>query len=529
MDASHRRQGHHRPIRVCVLVCSYEGSDSALKAYEGDLVQTPQHFFGEEDEGRYVFHLESVKKATAYRQIRQLVMSGMYDVFYNQCDGAKDEDRAGVEVVQALEEFQVPYTGATSKYYEMSKPDMKVVCHYYGITTAKHVVLEPGDDVAACCASLRFPVIVKHISGYSSVGMDRTCKVAAMPELVKRVAAFIEEYQFALVEEFVKGDEATVLACNDASEPDGVRVFHPVRVSFPPGEDFKHFELKWASYEGMEWKRVSDADPALPSMVDTARRAFKRMMGGVGYGRVDLRIDREDDNRVVFLEINPNCGIMYPFGQEGSADWILRLSPSMKQKEFAMLQIDEALRRNARLKPLYIRKYDPVRGYHLRSTCNISVDTIVFQDEGKEVRLCTKPYVYATFTPADLEDFTLNAWPIGREGHYYALWNHDPAHWRRFNHSCSPNLAFAHNRSLNVRAIRDIKKGEELTMDYRQFMDDTMPAFQCTCGSPNCSGIVTLGSLINTPVCAVKKSTELTPLSKNSIRSIEFSNRDVSV
>lgn len=46
--------------------------------------------------------MKLIKKATAYRQIRQLVMSGKYDVFYNQCDGAKDEDRAGVEVVQAL-------------------------------------------------------------------------------------------------------------------------------------------------------------------------------------------------------------------------------------------------------------------------------------------------------------------------------------------------------------------------------------------------------------------------------------------
>lgn len=491
-----------RPIRVCVLACSYEGSDSTLKEYEQDVVQTPQNFFGPDDAGRYTFHLEFIKKATSYRRIRQLVMSGNYDVFFNQCDGAKDEDRPGVDVVRALEEFQVPFTGAMSDYYEMSKPDMKVVCHYYGIPTARFCVVEPGDVVEDCCAGLTFPVIVKHISGYSSVGMDRTCKVAAMGELVKRVAAFMDEFQFALVEEFISGDEATILACNDASQPDGVRVFHPVQVCFPAGEDFKHFQLKWESWEGMDWKRVPDNDPALAAMEEMARQSFKRMMGGVGYGRVDVRIDRADNNRVVFLEINPNCGIMYPYGQEGSADWILRLSPEMQQKEFAMLQMDEAMRRNDRIKPTYARKFDPVRGYHLRSVRDIPAGTVVFQDEGKAVRLCTKPYVYEHFSTADMEDFKHNAWPIGREGHFYALWNHDPAHWRNFNHSCSPNLAFAENRSLNVRALRAIAKGEELTMDYRQFMDNTMPTFKCTCNASNCEGFVTPGSLMNTPVCS---------------------------
>lgn len=494
-----------KSIRVCVLACSYSGSDSALKEYEEDLIQSPQHYFGEEDAG-YTFHLELIRKATAYRQIRQLVKSGKYDVFYNQCDGAIEEDRAGVEVVQALEGFNVPYTGATSKYYEMSKPDMKMVCHYYGIETAKFAVLEPGDDVANLCAHLQFPVIVKHISGYSSVGMDKSCKVFSMAALVQRVEKFLAEFQFALVEEFIIGDEATVLACADATQPDGVRVFGPVQVTFPEGEDFKHFQLKWEAYDGMAWTPVPVEDPALPTMINMARKAFKRMMGGVGYGRIDVRIDRERNNRVVFLEINPNCGIMYPYGQEGSADWILRLSEDLKQKEFAKLQIHEAVDRWQRLKAKYTRRYDPVRGYHLQASEDILKGTTVFNDECKDVRLCTKPYVEEHFTQEDYEDFIHNAWPIGRDGHYYALWNRDPALWRSFNHSCCPNLAFAVNRSLNVVALRDIRVGEELTMDYRQFMDYTMPPFTCSCGNPNCEGVVVPGSLVGTPVSSISEA-----------------------
>lgn len=479
----------HKPVRVCVLACSYEDSESALKEYEGDLIQTPQHFFSDADKEDYVFELHLIKKATAYRQIRQLIMSKKYDVFYNQCDGAKDEDRAGVEVVQTLEEFNVPFTGAMSKYYEMTKPDMKMVAYYYHIKTANHALISVGDDVAKACENLCFPVIIKHMSGYSSIGMDKDCKVFTMEELVPRVHKFMEEYQFALVEEFIVGDEATILACNDASQPGGIRVFHPVMVNFPPGEDFKHFKLKWDSYEGMEWQLVPESDPALPVMMNMARNAFQRMMGGVGYGRIDVRINREK-NEVVFLEINPNCGIMYPYGQEGSADWILRLSPDFHQKEFAALQIQEAIARNKRNQKVYVRKFNPLRGYHLCAAYDIPQGYVVFFDEGQHHRLCTKPYVAEHFSGEEFDDFAKNAWPIGTEGHYYGLWDHDPSQWRNFNHSCSPNMAFGGHRSLNVVATRDIKKGEELTMDYRQFMDSTMPPFKCTCQSINCDGTI---------------------------------------
>lgn len=477
------------PIRVCVLACSYEGSESELKEFEGDLVQTPQHYFSDADSADYVFDLQLIKKATAYKQIRQLIMSKKYDVFYNQCDGAKDEDRAGLEVVQTLEEFNVPFTGARSKYYEMSKPDMKMVAHYYGIKTANHALIDAEDDIELACANLRFPLIIKHMSGYSSIGMEKDSKVFSMQELIPRVKRFIEEYQFALVEEFITGDEATILCCRDATQPGNVRVFHPVMVNFPPGEDFKHFKLKWESYEGMEWSLVPQEDPALPVMMSMASRAFVHMMGGVGYGRVDVRINRET-NEVVFLEINPNCGIMYPYGQEGSADWILRLCPNFHQREFAALQIKEAIALSQRSQKLYVRKFNPLRGYHLVAARDIRKGEIIFFDEGEYHRLCTKPFVAEHVAGEDFADFARNAWPIGSEGHYYGLWDHDPAKWRPFNHSCAPNMETASEHSLNVCARQDIMAGEELTMDYREFMDGTMPPFQCTCQSIHCDGFI---------------------------------------
>lgn len=56
-----------------------------------------------------------------------------------------------------------------------------------------------------------------------------------------------------------------------------------------------------------------------------------------------------------------------------------------------------------------------------------------------------------------------------------------------FNHSCEPNIGF--NSSITTVAIRDIKSGEELVMNYA-FMETFFDPFKCNCGSPNCRKII---------------------------------------
>jgi len=53
------------------------------------------------------------------------------------------------------------------------------------------------------------------------------------------------------------------------------------------------------------------------------------------------------------------------------------------------------------------------------------------------------------------------------------------------NHSCSPNAGIKGETTLF--AIRDIKKGEEITFDYSTTIDES---FVCKCGSKNCRGAV---------------------------------------
>jgi len=57
------------------------------------------------------------------------------------------------------------------------------------------------------------------------------------------------------------------------------------------------------------------------------------------------------------------------------------------------------------------------------------------------------------------------------------------------NHSCNPNAGF--NGQIFLVAMRDIKKGEQITFDYAMVLSIKGYHFKCLCGSANCRGNVT--------------------------------------
>lgn len=95
-----------------------------------------------------------VLKSTAVRQVRDLVKRGNFDVFINLCDGAWDEDRAGIEVVQTLERLGAAFTGANSAFFEPTREAMKLVCHQFGIATP-NFMFAPDPATAALQPQLR--------------------------------------------------------------------------------------------------------------------------------------------------------------------------------------------------------------------------------------------------------------------------------------------------------------------------------------------------------------------------------------
>ena len=62
---------------------------------------------------------------------------------------------------------------------------------------------------------------------------------------------------------------------------------------------------------------------------------------------------------------------------------------------------------------------------------------------------------------------------------------------RLINHSCDPNCEVEGvGLKLWISAIKNIKKGEELTYDYGFSYDKDYKQFPCKCGKQNCAGYI---------------------------------------
>lgn len=66
--------------------------------------------------------------------------------------------------------------------------------------------------------------------------------------------------------------------------------------------------------------------------------------------------------------------------------------------------------------------------------------------------------------------------------------NTDGTPFRYINHSCNPNAAIMGTKTLV--ALRDIKSGEELTIDYSMTDADPYWSIECECGEKNCRKVI---------------------------------------
>jgi D-alanine-D-alanine ligase-like ATP-grasp enzyme len=374
-------------MKICILQSSYEGSNSIFKSVDSYCSPAPY------SRGNHIFEAVLIKKATAFQQIRELSKKG-FDVFINLCDGAFDEDRAGFEVVQILEYFNLPFTGANSSFYEPSKEVMKMMAYYYGVRTPEFVFAYNDEDIEEAIERLNFPLIVKHYNGYSSIGMTEKSKCSNAEELRKEAKKMVKEFGGALIEEFIEGNEYTVLVTENPENPNEPYALLPIEEIFDSGETFKHFDLKWKEFNNIQWRACQDEKLA-EELKEMSKKMFVAL-GGVGYGRTDMRVNSKGE--AFFLEINPNCGIFYPKDEKnpdalGSADFILVHDKNFDHHKFIEHIINCALYQHRKRQKIVEVRFKPSRGYGLYANRDILEGEIVQQNEEKPHYLVTKRYV----------------------------------------------------------------------------------------------------------------------------------------
>ena len=156
----------------------------------------------------------------------------------------------------------------------------------------------------------QFPVIVHPGQEHAGIGLHRNSVVHTKKALKEKVREVLVSYeQPALVQRFLPGREFNVgilggrkLAVLPLAEVD----YSGLPASIPP---IMSFEAKWIE-TSVEYKRTriicpAEVDPRLAALIGrTAVKAF-RVVGGWGYGRVDVRLDERSRPRVLEVNCNP--------------------------------------------------------------------------------------------------------------------------------------------------------------------------------------------------------------------------------
>jgi D-alanine-D-alanine ligase len=484
-------------MKIAILQPSYEESNAPFRDLDPACDPSP-----------YIPEMEcrcfKIDKARAARQITAIAGAG-FDVAINLCDGAWDEDRAGIEVVRTLEHLNIAFTGAGSSFYDPTREAMKMACHSAGVKFPAYVMARRADDARRAVSRLRFPMIVKHPHGYASAGMTRDSRVTDEGGLHRETERIIQAYGAALIEEFIEGREFTVLVTEPRDGSEEAWVFEPVEFCFPPGERFKHFDLKWKDYALMETRPVTDA--GLAARLREASALTFAGLEGSGYARCDLRVDEAGE--AYLLEINPNCGVFYPEGSFGSADFILA-ADAAGHRGFLLHLIDCAIRRRDRERNAWSLDFNPATGFGMIAARSLQAGEVAVRYEERAQRLVSRGHVERNWRGMRRRWFDGYAWPIA--GDVHGMWSSDPGEWRPINHACDPNTWF---EGLDLVARRDIGAGDELTVDYATFCGPDMQPFECRCGSEECRRVI-LGSDLQLPEIAQRYGAHRSPFLRSS-------------
>ncbi|MCB9283537.1 MAG: hypothetical protein H6563_05630 [Lewinellaceae bacterium] len=269
--------------------------------------------------------------------------NGRKPLILNFCDADPVFGGPGIDVIHKLEEHDLAFTGADAPFYHIStsKILMKEAFQQAGVPTAPFAVItDAARDIPGLCEKLGAPLFVKPAVSAGSFGLSLKSVVHSDRELYEQVQALLNspyQREFSegglFVERFLNGPEFTVLVVGMPDVPESIRVYPPVERAFnkalPETERFFSYDRYWELYREEErppdGKPLYEYLPAAPAwkerLEDLAWKAYCAV-GGAGYGRVDIRMDRATGEFFV-LEVNANCGISAD-ENESSTGQILR-------------------------------------------------------------------------------------------------------------------------------------------------------------------------------------------------------------
>lgn len=257
---------------------------------------------------------------------------------WNLCDGTDDDGVVGLSIVHRLEEYKIPFVGASSDFYYNScfKSRMKRLFKKYDVPTSPYVCFNE-DEFLTLKKILNnvndindindISLFVKPDDGYGSIGISDNSVCSNWKEFINQCGYLFQSgFKRLIVEEYLGGEEYSVLLTDNY-------IYPPVqRVYLRKGAKCMDFTSDWIDGD---YKIVPvpsgtvdahvHASHSADELKSLARKAFLSVNGN-SYARVDIRAHAQT-GKLYVLEVNAQPGV----GESSTAWDILKLFDQNEQ------------------------------------------------------------------------------------------------------------------------------------------------------------------------------------------------------
>jgi D-alanine-D-alanine ligase len=264
--------------------------------------------------------------------LRQIESCGQPDVVVNLFEGFGGVGRGEAVVAGLIELLGLPLSGSGAQCLDLvrDKAKTKWLLRGAGLPTADFELIGRHHELRE--TELRGllaggPVIVKPAHEDASLGIGPQSVVGEYAGLAAQIERVRARYGGVLVERFIAGREfnAAVIALD---EPELLPL---AEIEFderrPPAERLVTYEAKWATGSADDLatrpRCPADVAPELAARISAAALGAFRATSCRHYGRVDVRVDAEQ--QVYILEVNgnpdigPSAGFARALGAAGIA------------------------------------------------------------------------------------------------------------------------------------------------------------------------------------------------------------------
>jgi D-alanine-D-alanine ligase len=250
-------------------------------------------------EGNEIVRLPILDDAKWIEKLRR----ARVDLAFNLCESIDGIAAKEPPVISVLELLGLPYSGSSSWTTSLSlrKHVVNGALERAGLPVPKFAIVRRGGAIP----SVGFPAICKPAAEDASIGVEQRSVVRTTRQLTERVDAMLERWDEVLVQRYIEGREVNVGILGDAVLPIAEIDFGRM----PKGMwRIVTYRSKWETGSDEDLGSAPRCPARLPAGVAAQLRrtalAAWRLVGGAGYGRVDLRIDER--GRPWILEVNAN-------------------------------------------------------------------------------------------------------------------------------------------------------------------------------------------------------------------------------